>query len=99
MSRCRPLVQEADVVLGMGGYASGPVVLAAVRSRKPVVLHEQNAVPGLANRRFARFARVTALSFADAAKHLPRRARTVVTGNPVREQILRVRMEREVLSK
>ena len=96
---CRALVADADVVLGMGGYASGPVVVAALRSRRPVVLHEQNAVPGLANRLFSRFARTTALSFEEAEGHLPRRARAVVTGNPVREEIRRVSSEREALAK
>ena len=71
----RPLVEAADVVVGMGGYVSVPVVLAALRSRRPVVLHEQNAVPGLANRTFARPARTVALAFAEARRALPRRAR------------------------
>lgn len=98
---CRPLVDGADVVVGMGGYVSGPVVLAALRARRPVILHEQNAVPGAANRLFSRGARAVALSFDDAARRFPRsvRARTVVTGNPVREQIIRVRGEREALAK
>jgi UDP-N-acetylglucosamine--N-acetylmuramyl-(pentapeptide) pyrophosphoryl-undecaprenol N-acetylglucosamine transferase len=63
------------------------------------VLHEQNAVPGLANRMFGRFARSTALSFGEAAQFLPRRAKPVVTGNPVREEILRVPRERASLAK
>jgi UDP-N-acetylglucosamine--N-acetylmuramyl-(pentapeptide) pyrophosphoryl-undecaprenol N-acetylglucosamine transferase len=58
---CRPLAESADVVVGMGGYVSVPVALAALRSRRPLVLHEQNAVPGLANRTFARPARTVAL--------------------------------------
>ncbi len=95
--RCRPLVEEADAVVGMGGYVSVPAVLAALRSRRPVVLHEQNAVPGLANRLLARPARTVALSFAEAERLLPRRARTVVTGNPVREKIVAVRETREAL--
>lgn len=96
---CRPLVQPAEVVVGMGGYVSVPVVLAALRARRPVVLHEQNAVPGLANRAFARPARVVALAFAEARRALPRRARTVLTGNPVRTDILAVAADRERLAK
>ena len=96
---CRPLVEAADVVVGMGGYVSVPVVLAALRSRRPVVLHEQNAVPGLANRTFARPARTVALAFAEARRALPRRARTVLTGNPVRADILAVATDRERLAK
>jgi UDP-N-acetylglucosamine--N-acetylmuramyl-(pentapeptide) pyrophosphoryl-undecaprenol N-acetylglucosamine transferase len=96
---CRPLVEAADVVVGMGGYVTVPVVLAALRSRRPVVLHEQNAVPGLANRAFARPARRVALAFAEARRALPRRARTVLTGNPVRAEILAVATDRERLAK
>ena len=75
-----------DVVLGVGGYASVPVVLAAALARVPVVLHEQNALPGLANRLLARLARTVCLSFATAAPAFGRR-RTLVTGNPVRAAI------------
>ncbi len=98
-ARCRPLVEEADVVVGMGGYVSVPVVLAAIRASRPLVLHEQNAVPGLANRTLARAARAVALSFAEAARMLPRRAKTVVTGNPVRDEIVDVRTDRDALAK
>jgi UDP-N-acetylglucosamine--N-acetylmuramyl-(pentapeptide) pyrophosphoryl-undecaprenol N-acetylglucosamine transferase len=94
----RPVVEDADVVVGMGGYVSVPVGVAALRARRPLVLHEQNAIPGLANRLFARPARSVALSFPDAAAHLPRRTRTIVTGNPVRASIVSVPVERERLS-
>ena len=94
---CRPLVRQADVVLGMGGYVSVPVSLAARRERVPLVLHEQNAIPGLANRLGARWARVVALSFLEAGRRLPRRVRTALTGNPVRDVVLRVREDRASL--
>jgi len=97
--RCRPLVRDADVVVGMGGYASAPAVVAGARARRPVVLHEQNAIPGLANRVLARRATAVAVSFADAVKRFPRRVRTVVTGNPVRDVIAAVPAEREALAK
>jgi len=96
---CRPLVAGAGAVVGMGGYVSAPPVLAARRERRPVILHEQNAVPGLANRLLARGARTVALSFADAADRLPRGVRSVVTGNPVRARILEVPAHREALRK
>jgi UDP-N-acetylglucosamine--N-acetylmuramyl-(pentapeptide) pyrophosphoryl-undecaprenol N-acetylglucosamine transferase len=97
--RCRPLVAGAGAVVGMGGYVSAPPVLAARREGRPVILHEQNAVPGLANRLLARGARTVALSFADAADRLPRGVRSVVTGNPVRARILEVPAHREALRK
>ena len=99
IGRARPIVERADVVVGMGGYVSVPVAVAALRARRPLVLHEQNAVPGLANRAFARLARTVALSFAETGRQLPRRARTLVTGNPVRASILAVRTDRERLAK
>jgi UDP-N-acetylglucosamine--N-acetylmuramyl-(pentapeptide) pyrophosphoryl-undecaprenol N-acetylglucosamine transferase len=95
----RPLVEAADVVVGMGGYVSVPVAIAAVRGRRPLVLHEQNAVPGLANRTFARPARTVALSFAESRRAFPRRVRTLVTGNPVRAHILAVPADRDRLAK
>ena len=97
--RVRPLVEDADVVVGMGGFVSVPAVLAARRAHRPAVVHEQNAVPGLANRVLSRMAGVVALSFPDAAPSFPRRTRTVVTGNPIREAIAGVPAERESLAK
>lgn len=76
-----------DVVVGMGGYVSAPVVLAARLARLPVLLHEQNAIPGLANRLLARFADCVAVSYQQSARAFPP-AKVVVTGNPVRPEIL-----------
>lgn len=73
---------RAEVVVGFGGYVSLPVYLAAAKARLPIVLHEQNAVPGLANRVAARFAEQVAVSFPDTT--LPH-ARYL--GLPVREAI------------
>jgi UDP-N-acetylglucosamine--N-acetylmuramyl-(pentapeptide) pyrophosphoryl-undecaprenol N-acetylglucosamine transferase len=95
---CRTYVRDALAVVGMGGYASVPAALAARREHVPVVLHEQNAVPGLANRALARVARAVALSFGQARTGFPRTARVEVTGNPVREEILRVRADRALLA-
>jgi UDP-N-acetylglucosamine--N-acetylmuramyl-(pentapeptide) pyrophosphoryl-undecaprenol N-acetylglucosamine transferase len=95
--RCREIVRGADAVLGMGGYVSVPVSLAARWERVPLVLHEQNSVPGLANRLAARWAAAVAVSFPDARARFPRRSRPVVTGNPVRDGVLRVREDRRAL--
>ncbi len=74
------------VVFGTGGFVALPVVLGAALLRVPVVLHEQTAVPGLANRIGARFARRIAVTFPDRAGRLPA-ARVVVTGNPLRPEL------------
>jgi len=76
----------ARVVLGVGGYASVPTVLAARLLRIPAVIHEQNAYPGLANRCLARMASAVAVSFEAAAGFFPA-GRVAVTGNPVRHEI------------
>ncbi|MCQ3809830.1 MAG: undecaprenyldiphospho-muramoylpentapeptide beta-N-acetylglucosaminyltransferase [Acidimicrobiia bacterium] len=80
---------QPAVVLGLGGYASIPCALAARLLRIPVVVAEQNAVPGLANRLAGRWARACAVSF--PGTKLPR---SVLTGNPVREEVQRVDRER-----
>lgn len=73
------------VVAVVGGYASVPCALAAAALRIPIVVHEQNAVPGAANRLTARVARASAVSYPGTP--LPR---AVVTGNPVRPEVLTV---------
>jgi UDP-N-acetylglucosamine--N-acetylmuramyl-(pentapeptide) pyrophosphoryl-undecaprenol N-acetylglucosamine transferase len=78
---------EPSVIVGFGGYPSVPPVLAARSGRRPsVILHEQNAVLGRANRLLARFANQLALGVADSAR-LPTRPPHIVTGNPVRPEI------------
>jgi len=73
-----------DVVLGTGGYASATVVLAAILSRIPRVLEEQNSVPGLVNRRLAASADLVLLGYEESRAWLPAGARTQVVGNPIR---------------
>jgi UDP-N-acetylglucosamine--N-acetylmuramyl-(pentapeptide) pyrophosphoryl-undecaprenol N-acetylglucosamine transferase len=65
-----------------------PLGLAAVLARVPLVIHEQNAVPGIANKVLARWASTVCLTYAESERHLRGRARSVVTGNPVRASVL-----------
>ena len=74
------------VVFGTGGFVALPVMFGAALLRVPVVLHEQTAVPGLANRLGARFARRIAVTFPDKAGCFPA-SRVVVTGNPLRPEL------------
>ena len=78
------------VIVSLGGYASAPGAAAAIVLRVPLVICEQNAVPGAANRLFGRFARAAAVSF--PGTDLPR-AR--LTGNPVRPEMLAVDRARD----
>jgi UDP-N-acetylglucosamine--N-acetylmuramyl-(pentapeptide) pyrophosphoryl-undecaprenol N-acetylglucosamine transferase len=77
----------ASMVIGLGGFASVPVVWAARLSGIPLVLLEQNVVPGRATSWLCRRANLTCLGFSDAAHRLPRTATHLVTGNPVRRPI------------
>lgn len=84
---------RAEVVVGYGGYVATPAYLAARRLGVPVVIHEQNARPGLANRLGARWAAAVAVTFASTPLDAPR-GRRVVTGLPLRAEIARLVAER-----
>ncbi len=75
------------LVVGVGGFVTGPVVLAARILGVPTVIHEQNSVPGLANRKLGKLATRVCLSLPASQRYFPA-ATTVVTGNPVRARIL-----------
>jgi UDP-N-acetylglucosamine--N-acetylmuramyl-(pentapeptide) pyrophosphoryl-undecaprenol N-acetylglucosamine transferase len=76
-----------DAVLGVGGYASLPILLAAARMGIPCYIHEQNAVPGMTNRLLARVVRRVFITVQESARFFPGR-KTLLTGNPLRRQIL-----------
>ncbi len=71
-----------DVVIGVGGYASGPILLMASLARYPTMVIEPNAMPGFTNRVLARFVRAAAVTFEESLAWFGKRG--VVTGNPVR---------------
>jgi UDP-N-acetylglucosamine--N-acetylmuramyl-(pentapeptide) pyrophosphoryl-undecaprenol N-acetylglucosamine transferase len=77
-----------DITVGTGGFVSFPAVLAAAMMGKRSLIHEPNIMPGLANRMLAPFASVITAGFPDTLKYFPE---AVVTGNPVRASILKVR--------
>lgn len=79
---------KPDLVIGVGGYSSGPTLLMAAFSRIPTMIVEPNAMPGFTNRVLARFVDAAALSFADAQEYFGNRG--IVTGNPVRVDFARL---------
>jgi UDP-N-acetylglucosamine--N-acetylmuramyl-(pentapeptide) pyrophosphoryl-undecaprenol N-acetylglucosamine transferase len=79
---------KPDVVLGTGGYVAAPLVLAAVLKRLPVVIHEQNALPGLTNRLMAPFVKRVCLSFEETGSKMARFSKLVYTGNPRAGEVL-----------
>ena len=87
--RCVRLLRRfrPDAVIGVGGYASGPMMGAALLFRTPTLAFEPNAVPGLANRLIGRWVRAAAVNFEPAARYF-RNAR--ITGIPVRAEFFRL---------
>jgi UDP-N-acetylglucosamine--N-acetylmuramyl-(pentapeptide) pyrophosphoryl-undecaprenol N-acetylglucosamine transferase len=87
--RCVGLVRSfrPDVVVGVGGYASGPAMMAAILLRVPTLAFEPNAVPGLANRLVGRMVSAAAVNFAETTRYF-RGAR--VTGIPVRQEFFAI---------
>ncbi len=77
-----------DVVVGAGGYVSGPVVLMAALSGRPTLVMESNALPGWTNRVLARFVNRAAVSFEQALPYF--RGKGVMTGNPVRREFFEI---------
>lgn len=88
--RARGIVRQfsPDVVFSTGGYASAPVVVAARFERVPVVLHEQNSIPGRTNRIASRFASEVHLAFPSARRYFPKRRHLRLSGNPLRSSLL-----------
>jgi len=76
-----------DAVFSKGGYACVPVVIAAWMYRIPVLIHESDAVAGLANKISAKFAKRIAVSYPSAKKYFPEK-KTAIIGNPVREGVV-----------
>ncbi len=76
-----------DMVIGVGGYASGPVVLVARLLRIPTAVQEQNAIPGFTNRVLGRFVEAAFTAFPEAAHHFPRH-KVYHLGNPIRRTLM-----------
>ena len=77
-----------DLVVGTGGYVSGPVLMTACKLGIPTATHEQNAFPGVTTKMLARRVDKVLLAVEKARDYLPRGVPYVVTGNPVRPQVL-----------
>ncbi len=80
---------KPDLVVGVGGYVTGPVVAAARLLGRPTLIHEQNSIPGLANRKLSRLVSRICISLPGSERWFDRK-KTVLTGNPVRQAILKL---------
>ena len=78
---------QPQIVLGVGGYSSGPTLLAGFLLRLKRAIHEQNVVPGMTNRLLRSFCQRIFVSFEETKKYFPQK-KTIVTGTPVRSEII-----------
>ncbi len=92
LHEARSIVKEfkPDIVIGTGGYVCGPVVFSAAMRKIPTLIHEQNAFPGVTNRILSRFSNITAISFKESEKFFKGAKRIILTGNPIRKEMLEI---------
>ncbi len=83
---------KPDLVFGVGGYVTGPVILAARLLGVTTCIHEQNSIPGLANKLLGYIANKIFVSLPGSEKYFPA-SKTILSGNPVRNTILKVSRE------
>lgn len=88
VKKCKP-----DIVIGTGGYVSGPVLFNAAMNKRVTIVHEQNSFPGVTNKILSKVATKVLTSFEDSHKRFPEASqdKLVLTGNPVRKEILNSR--------
>ena len=82
-----------DVVVGVGGYASGPTLKMAARKGIPTVLQEQNSLPGVTNRLLAKKAAKICVAYPGMEKYFPA-AKIILTGNPIRSKVISIEGKR-----
>lgn len=85
---------KPDVVIGTGGYASGPIMLAATRNKIPALIQEQNSYAGLTNKRLGQKVQRVCVAYPDMEKYFPK-GKVRFTGNPVRKDIIDLEPKRE----
>ncbi|MDR1565143.1 MAG: undecaprenyldiphospho-muramoylpentapeptide beta-N-acetylglucosaminyltransferase [Oscillospiraceae bacterium] len=89
-SKAEKIINEfkPDIGIGTGGYVSGPILRKAAQKGIPIIIHEQNAFPGVTTKMLSRYAECVMLAVEDAKKHLGSEVKWEVTGNPLRADVL-----------
>jgi len=85
---------KPDVVVGVGGYASGAICKMAVKTHIPVVLQEQNSFPGITNKLLAKDAAKICVAYDGMEKYFPAK-KLIITGNPVRKNVIEIEGKRD----
>jgi UDP-N-acetylglucosamine--N-acetylmuramyl-(pentapeptide) pyrophosphoryl-undecaprenol N-acetylglucosamine transferase len=83
-----------DVAVGVGGYASGPLLYAATLKKVPCLIQEQNSYPGITNKILSKRVQKICVAYSGMSKYFPAE-KIILTGNPVRESVLQIEGKRE----
>lgn len=85
---------KPDIVIGTGGYVCGPVIREANKAGIKTYIHEQNVIPGVANKLSEKYATKIFIAFEGAAEHFKEKEKIIVTGNPVRKSFFQAERTR-----
>lgn len=93
LSGARKILKQfnPDIVIGTGGFVSGPILYRAAKAGKSTLIHEQNSYPGIANRLLSKYVDQIAITFEESASYLGSRGNQTLTGNPVRSAFFSLR--------
>lgn len=96
LARSRKIIKkfQPDVVIGTGGFASGPLLRVAISKDIPTLIQEQNSIPGITNRILGKYTDTICAAYEQVKNVFPSE-KTVITGNPVRKDLLKVNENRE----
>jgi UDP-N-acetylglucosamine--N-acetylmuramyl-(pentapeptide) pyrophosphoryl-undecaprenol N-acetylglucosamine transferase len=86
---------KPDICIGVGGYASGPLLQMAAWAKVPTLIHESNSYPGITNKLLGKTVSTVCVAFIGMHKFFPKTKNLVITGNPVRKEILNLKGKRE----
>lgn len=85
-----------DICIGVGGFASGPLLKAATWAKVPTLIHESNSYPGITNKLLGKTVNTVCVAFQGMEKFFPKTNNLVITGNPVRQEILNLEGKRQL---
>lgn len=93
--KCKEIIRDfkPDIVIGTGGYVCGPLIMAAKSAKVPILLHEQNAFPGRANKTMSKWAQVVCTGFPHMENYFKKSKSVEYTGNPIREDFINTTYE------
>lgn len=86
---------KPDLVIGTGGYVSGPILYKATKTKAKVAFHEQNSFPGVTNRILSRYVDRYFVTFEESIKYFKNQEKAVVTGNPIRNRFTNIEKNKD----